>query len=162
VHERRHVLHWMVATTFLAHPARKIFVCAGRRCKNIRGRPGGVLATLDTHKPLLESRDIYFYPLVAGIFIIMRLGRNCWTRVCSGYKIAAVVGQIIPWNFPFVNRWLGKLAPRWPRQTPVVLKNGGVHRDRVAFGERNCARSWLAGGRVVTLSPATARPAKRW
>jgi aldehyde dehydrogenase (NAD+) len=79
-----------------------------------------VLETLDNGKPIRESRDIDI-PLVARHFYYHAGWAQLLEREFPGDTACGVVGQIIPWNFPFLMvAW--KVAPALAAGNTVVLK----------------------------------------
>ena len=85
-----------------------------------RARFLAVLETLDTGKPIRESRDIDI-PLAARHF----LHHAGWAALVAedfpGQQPWGVCGQVIPWNFPLLTlSW--KLAPALAAGNTVVLK----------------------------------------
>ncbi len=79
-----------------------------------------VLETMDTGKPIRESRDIDI-PLVARHFYHHAGWAQLLPQEFPGYVACGVVGQIIPWNFPLLMlAW--KIAPALAAGNTVVLK----------------------------------------
>jgi aldehyde dehydrogenase (NAD+) len=79
-----------------------------------------VLETMDTGKPIRESRDIDI-PLVARHFYHHAGWAQLLAQEFPGYTACGVVGQIIPWNFPLLMlAW--KIAPALAAGNTVVLK----------------------------------------
>jgi aldehyde dehydrogenase (NAD+) len=79
-----------------------------------------VLETMDTGKPIRESRDIDI-PLVARHFYHHAGWAQLLPQEFPGYVACGVVGQIIPWNFPLLMlTW--KIAPALAAGNTVVLK----------------------------------------
>jgi aldehyde dehydrogenase (NAD+) len=79
-----------------------------------------VLETLDNGKPIRETRDIDI-PLAARHFYYHAGWAQLMERELPDYEALGVVGQIIPWNFPFLMlAW--KIAPAIAAGNCVVLK----------------------------------------
>lgn len=79
-----------------------------------------VLESLDTGKPIRESRDIDI-PLVARHFYHHTGWAQLRAVTFPGYKPLGVCGQIIAWNFPLLLlAW--KIAPALAAGNTVVLK----------------------------------------
>src|SRR5579863_2517108 len=79
-----------------------------------------VLETMDNGKPIRESRDIDI-PLVARHFYYHAGWAQLLDQEFPEYDPCGVVGQIIPWNFPWlVAAW--KIAPALATGNTVVLK----------------------------------------
>lgn len=79
-----------------------------------------VLESLDNGKPIRESRDIDI-PLAARHFYHHAGWAQLFESEFSGYEPYGLVGQIIPWNFPFLMlAW--KLAPALAAGNVCVLK----------------------------------------
>lgn len=103
-----------------------------------RGRELAVLETLDSGKPIKESRDVDI-PLVAAHFFyhagwadkleyatkgrsdVASKGKKALPEVAPGIRPVGVCGQVIPWNFPLLMAaW--KIAPALACGNTVVLK----------------------------------------
>jgi aldehyde dehydrogenase (NAD+) len=85
-----------------------------------RARELAVLETMDSGKPIKESRDVDV-PLVAAHFFYHAGWADKLEHVKAGAKPVGVCGQIIPWNFPLLMcAW--KLAPALACGNTVVLK----------------------------------------
>jgi aldehyde dehydrogenase (NAD+) len=103
-----------------------------------RGRELAVLETLDSGKPIKESRDVDI-PLVAAHFFYhagwadkleyatkgrsdgATKGKKALPEVAPGIRPVGVCGQVIPWNFPLLMAaW--KIAPALACGNTVVLK----------------------------------------
>jgi aldehyde dehydrogenase (NAD+) len=85
-----------------------------------RARELAVLETMDSGKPIKESRDVDV-PLVAAHFFYHAGWADKLEHVKRGAKPVGVCGQIIPWNFPLLMcAW--KLAPALACGNTVVLK----------------------------------------
>jgi aldehyde dehydrogenase (NAD+) len=79
-----------------------------------------VLETLDNGKPIRETRDIDI-PLAARHFYYHAGWAQLMESELPDYEPLGVVGQIIPWNFPFLMlAW--KVAPAIAAGNCVVLK----------------------------------------
>ncbi|WP_102222815.1 aldehyde dehydrogenase family protein [Acidimangrovimonas sediminis] len=79
-----------------------------------------VLETLDTGKPIRESRDIDV-PLVARHFYYHAGLAQLMDAERPGMEALGVCGQIVPWNFPLLMlAW--KVAPALAAGNAVVLK----------------------------------------
>ena len=79
-----------------------------------------VLETLDSGKPIRESRDIDI-PLVARHFYHHAGWAEILEDELPGHSAHGVCGQIIPWNFPLLMlAW--KIAPALAAGNTVVLK----------------------------------------
>ena len=87
-------------------------------------------------------------------------GRSSWPSELPGYGPVGVVGQIIPWNFPLLMlAW--KVAPALAMGNTVVLKPAEfTPLTALLFAEISQAVGLPAG--VLNVSPAMARPARRW
>lgn len=85
-----------------------------------RARELAVLETMDSGKPIKESRDVDI-PLVAAHFFYHAGWADKLEYVKADAKPVGVCGQIIPWNFPLLMcAW--KLAPALACGNTVVLK----------------------------------------
>jgi aldehyde dehydrogenase (NAD+) len=79
-----------------------------------------VVETMDNGKPIRESRDIDI-PLVARHFYYHAGWAQLLEQEFPEYEPCGVVGQIIPWNFPWLMAaW--KIAPALATGNTVVLK----------------------------------------
>lgn len=79
-----------------------------------------VLESMDNGKTIRESRDLDI-PLAARHFYYHAGWAQISDTELSGYEAYGVIGQIIPWNFPFLMlAW--KLAPALAAGNTVVLK----------------------------------------
>src|SRR6266436_4679663 len=100
-HGRRfgHFIHgaWQAITPHAR--ARYLYALARQVQKHARWL--AVLETLDNGKPIRESRDIDI-PLVARHFYHHAGWAQLLEQEFPGYTACGVVGQIIPWNFPFL------------------------------------------------------------
>ena len=101
------------------HQRARVLYALARRIQR-HSRLFAVLETLDTGKPIRESRDIDI-PLVARHF----LHHAGWAQLGDAQfrdaRPIGVIGQIIPWNFPLLMlAW--KVAPALAAGNTVVLK----------------------------------------
>jgi len=104
----------------LAPHARARFLYALARQVQKHSRRLAVLETLDNGKPIRESRDIDI-PLVTRHFYYHAGWPQLLEREFPDYRACGVVGQIVPWNFPFLMlAW--KIAPALAAGNTVVLK----------------------------------------
>ena len=104
----------------LGGKARARYLYALARLVQKHSRLLAVLETLDTGKPIRESRDIDV-PLVARHFYHHAGLAQLLDAECPGYAAQGVCGQIIPWNFPLLMlAW--KVAPALAAGNTVVLK----------------------------------------
>jgi aldehyde dehydrogenase (NAD+) len=98
--------------------ARYLYAIA--RAINKHARLFAVLESMDNGKPIRESRDIDV-PVVIRHFYYHAGWAQTMAEEFPGYKPGGVVGQIIPWNFPFLMQaW--KIAPAIAAGNTVVLK----------------------------------------
>jgi aldehyde dehydrogenase (NAD+) len=98
--------------------ARHLYALARAVQKNARAL--AVLETLDTGKPIRESRDIDL-PLVARHFYYHAGMAQLMAEELPDREALGVCGQIIPWNFPLLMlAW--KVAPALAMGNTVVLK----------------------------------------
>lgn len=98
--------------------ARHLYALARQVQKHARAL--AVLETLDTGKPIRESRDIDL-PLVARHFYYHAGMAQLMADNLPGREAIGVCGQIIPWNFPLLMlAW--KVAPALAMGNTVVLK----------------------------------------
>ncbi len=101
-------------------PARAKVLYALARLIQKHARILAVLETLDNGKPIRESRDADI-PLAARHFYYHAGWAQIFETELDGYEPHGVVGQIIPWNFPFLMlAW--KIAPALAAGNTVVLK----------------------------------------
>ncbi|MGH7243911.1 MAG: aldehyde dehydrogenase family protein [Phycisphaerales bacterium] len=106
-----------------------------------RGRELAIIETLDSGKPIKESRDVDI-PLVAAHFFYnagwadklgfvfqgqtsqaskSKSGKGSLPEIAAGVRPVGVCGQVIPWNFPLLMAaW--KIAPALACGNTVVLK----------------------------------------
>ena len=100
--------------------ARARFLYALARRLHRHARLFSVLETLDTGKPVRESRDIDI-PLVVRHFHHHAGWAQLMDSELPGHVPVGVAGQIIPWNFPLLMlAW--KIAPALATGNTVVLK----------------------------------------
>ncbi|KGJ98439.1 aldehyde dehydrogenase family protein [Thalassotalea sp. ND16A] len=79
-----------------------------------------VLESMDNGKTIRESRDLDI-PLAARHFYYHAGWAQISETELTGYEAYGVIGQIIPWNFPFLMlAW--KLAPALAAGNTIVLK----------------------------------------
>ena len=98
--------------------ARHLYALARQVQKHARAL--AVLETLDTGKPIRESRDIDL-PLVARHFYYHAGMAQLMAETLPDREAVGVCGQIIPWNFPLLMlAW--KVAPALAMGNTVVLK----------------------------------------
>ena len=87
-----------------------------------RAREFAVAETLDSGKPIKESRD-FDVPMAAAHFFYHAGWADKLDYVAPGRKVAplGVVGQVVPWNFPLLMlAW--KIAPALAMGNCVVIK----------------------------------------
>jgi aldehyde dehydrogenase (NAD+) len=107
---------WRVLTPH----SRARFLYAIARLVQKHSRLLAVLETMDSGKPIRESRDIDI-PLVARHFYYHAGWAQLLEQEFPEYGPCGVVGQIIPWNFPLLMlAW--KIAPALATGNTVVLK----------------------------------------
>ena len=124
--------------------ARHLYALA--RLVQKRERFFSVLETIDTGKPLRESRDIDL-PLVARHFYHHAGWASLIESEFPGAKPVGVCGAIIPWNFPLL-RLAGKVAPALACGATAVLKPAGeTPLSALAFAEL-CVEAGLPPGVV--------------
>ena len=98
--------------------ARYLYAIARKVQKN--ARLFAVLETMDSGKPIRESRDLDI-PLVARHFYHHAGWAQLMQDELPDHEPLGVVGQIIPWNFPLLMlAW--KIAPALATGNTVVLK----------------------------------------
>lgn len=104
----------------LAGHKRAKYIYALARLIQKHGRILAVLESLDNGKTIRETRDIDI-PLAARHFYYHAGWAEILRTELPGYQAHGVVGQIIPWNFPFLMlAW--KIAPAIAAGNTVVLK----------------------------------------
>ena len=103
-----------------------------------------VVEALDNGKPIRETRDIDI-PLAARHFYHHAGWAQIQAREFPGWRPVGVVGQIIPWNFPFLMlAW--KVAPALALGNTVVLKPAEfTSLTALLFAELACAAGLPAG-----------------
>ncbi|EKE44365.1 aldehyde dehydrogenase family protein [Oceaniovalibus guishaninsula JLT2003] len=101
-------------------PGRARILYALARLVQKQSRLFAVLETLDTGKPIRESRDIDI-PLVARHFYYHAGMAQLMPEALPDARALGVCGQVIPWNFPLLMlSW--KVAPALAMGNTVVLK----------------------------------------
>ncbi len=105
-----------------------------------------VLETLDNGKPIRETRDIDV--ALAARHFYHHAG---WAQILDtefpGYEACGVVGQVIPWNFPFLMMaW--KIAPALAAGNTVVLKPAEFTPLTAALFAELCLEAGLPAGVV--------------
>jgi len=104
----------------LGGPGRAKFLYALARHLQKHARLFAVLETLDTGKPIRESRDIDI-PLAQRHFYHHAGYAQLMETALPDVRACGVCGQIIPWNFPLLMlAW--KIAPALAMGNTVVLK----------------------------------------
>jgi aldehyde dehydrogenase (NAD+) len=104
----------------LSGHARARFLYALARAVQRHSRLFAVLESLNTGKPIRESRDLDI-PLVARHFAYHAGWAQLREREFPDWRPEGVAGQIIPWNFPLLMlAW--KVAPALAAGCTVVLK----------------------------------------
>jgi len=122
----------------LPAPERAKFIFRIARRIQERARELSIIETLDSGKPIKESRDVDI-PLVAAHFFYnagwadklgfvfqgqtskAKPGKNSLPEIAPGIRPVGVCGQVIPWNFPLLMAaW--KIAPALACGNTVVLK----------------------------------------
>lgn len=105
-----------------------------------------VLESMDNGKSIRESRDIDV-PLVARHFYYHAGWAALRDEELPGYEPHGVVGQIIPWNFPFLMlAW--KIAPALAAGNTVVLKPAEQTPLTALYFCELCQKAGLPGGVV--------------
>ncbi len=105
-----------------------------------------VLETLDNGKPIRESRDIDI-PLAARHFYHHAGWAQLRDEELNGFEPLGVVGQIIPWNFPFLMlAW--KIAPALAAGNTVVLKPAEQTPLTALYFAELCQKAGLPDGVV--------------
>jgi len=105
-----------------------------------------VIETLDNGKPIRETRDADVQLAVRHFY-----HHAGWAQMLedkfSGYEAHGVVGQIIPWNFPFLMlAW--KIAPALAAGNTVVLKPAEFTPLSAALFAELCQEAGLPDGVV--------------
>jgi len=109
-----------------------------------------VLETLDNGKPIRESRDVDI-PLVARHFYYHAGWAQLRDEELGDYEPLGVVGQIIPWNFPFLMlAW--KIAPALAAGNTVVLKPAEQTPITALYFAELCQRAGIPAGVVNIIS----------
>ncbi len=111
-----------------------------------------VLESLDNGKTLRETRDIDI-PLAARHFYYHAGWAQLLEQELPGYAPLGVVGQIIPWNFPFLMlSW--KIAPALAAGNAVVLKPAEFTSLTALFFARLCEEAGLPAGVINIVTGA--------
>ncbi len=111
-----------------------------------------VLESLDNGKTLRETRDIDI-PLAARHFYYHAGWAQLLEQELPDYAPLGVVGQIIPWNFPFLMlAW--KIAPALAAGNTVVLKPAEFTPLTALFFAQLCEEASLPAGVVNILTGA--------
>ncbi len=109
-----------------------------------------VLETMDNGKPIRESRDIDI-PLVARHFYYHAGWAQLRDEELGNYEPHGVVGQIIPWNFPFLMlAW--KIAPALAAGNTVVLKPAEQTPLTALFFCELCQKAGIPAGVVNIIT----------
>jgi len=111
-----------------------------------------VLETIDNGKPIRESRDIDI-PLAARHFYHHAGWAQLREREFPDHSPLGVVGQIIPWNFPFLMlAW--KIAPAIAMGNCVVLKPAEYTSLTALYFAELCQEAGLPAG-VINIVTGT-------
>ncbi len=111
-----------------------------------------VLESLDNGKTLRETRDIDI-PLAARHFYYHAGWAQLLDQELPDYAPLGVVGQIIPWNFPFLMlSW--KIAPALAAGNTVVLKPAEFTSLTALFFAQLCQEAGLPAGVVNIVTGA--------
>ena len=111
-----------------------------------------VLESLDNGKTLRETRDIDI-PLAARHFYYHAGWAQLLEDELPDYAPLGVVGQIIPWNFPFLMlSW--KIAPALAAGNTVVLKPAEFTSLTALFFAQLCTEAGLPAGVVNIVTGA--------
>lgn len=126
--------------------ARAKYLYALARLIQKNSRLLAVLETLDNGKPIRETRDIDIS--LATRHFYHHAG---WAQILDtefpGYEAHGVVGQVIPWNFPFLMlAW--KIAPALAAGNTVVLKPAEFTPLTAALFAELCLEAGLPAGVV--------------
>ena len=126
--------------------ARAKYLYAIARLIQKNARLLSVVETLDNGKPIRESRDGDI-PAAARHFY----HHAGWAQIADtefkGYEPYGVVGQIIPWNFPFLMlAW--KIAPALAAGNTVILKPAELTPLTAALFAEICLEAGLPAGVV--------------
>ena len=109
-----------------------------------------VLETMDNGKPIRESRDIDI-PLVARHFYYHAGWAQLRDDELGDYAPVGVVGQIIPWNFPFLMMaW--KIAPALAAGNTVVIKPAEQTSLTALYFAELCQKAGLPAGVVNIIT----------
>ncbi len=149
-----------VAAAGAAHPAwaalsghqRARYLYALARLIQKNSRFLAVLESLDNGKTLRETRDIDI-PLAARHFYYHAGWAQLQDQELPDYGPLGVVGQIIPWNFPFLMlSW--KIAPALAAGNCVVLKPAEFTSLTALFFAQLCEEAGLPAGVVNIITGA--------
>ena len=133
--------------------ARARFLYALARQIQKQSRFLAVLETLDNGKPIRESRDADI-PLAARHFYHHAGWAQLAENEFEGYEPHGVVGQIIPWNFPFLMlTW--KIAPAIAAGNTVILKPAEFTSLTALFFAQICQDIGLPDGVVNIVTGAS-------
>ncbi|WP_102109459.1 aldehyde dehydrogenase family protein [Oceaniglobus roseus] len=111
-----------------------------------QARMFAVLESLDTGKPIRESRDIDV-PLVARHFYYHAGMAQLMESELPGREALGVCGQIVPWNFPLLMlAW--KVAPALAMGNTVVLKPAEYTPLTALYFAELCAEAGVPAGVV--------------
>ena len=103
-----------------------------------------VLETMDNGKPVRESRDVDV-PAASRHFYHHAGWAQILDTEFKGYEAYGVVGQIIPWNFPFLMMaW--KIAPALAAGNTVVLKPAELTPLTAALFAELCTEAGIPQG----------------
>ncbi|HFB66680.1 MAG TPA: aldehyde dehydrogenase family protein [Aeromonadales bacterium] len=109
-----------------------------------------VLETMDNGKPIRESRDIDI-PLAARHFYYHAGWAQLRDNELEDHEPLGVVGQIIPWNFPFLMlAW--KIAPALAAGNTVVLKPAEQTPLTALYFAELCQKAGLPAGVVNIIT----------
>jgi len=126
------------------------------RILQIRAKEFAVLESLDSGKPIKESRD-FDIPLAAAHFFYYAGWADKLNYCVPGQQVSSlgVVGQIIPWNFPLLMAaW--KIAPALAAGNCVVLKPAETTPLTALLLAEVCQEAELPPGVVnIITGPAT-------
>jgi aldehyde dehydrogenase (NAD+) len=126
--------------------ARAKYLYALARLIQKNSRLFAVLETLDNGKPIRETRDLDVN-LAARHFYHHAGWAQIMDTEFAGYEAMGVVGQIIPWNFPFLMlAW--KIAPALAAGNTVVLKPAEFTPLTAALFAEICIEAGLPAGVV--------------
>ncbi len=126
--------------------ARAKYLYALARLIQKNSRLLSVVETMDNGKPIRESRDGDI-PAAARHFYHHAGWAQILDTEFAGYEAYGVVGQIIPWNFPFLMMaW--KIAPALAAGNTVVLKPAELTPLTAALFAELCVEAGLPAGVV--------------